>query len=176
MAAAADGTQNASFSPHAGSALWLRAAIPPFRPRLIANTHMHSPRFQGKTALVTGANSGIGKATAQRLFQEGCRVALLGRDTDELAEAAREIDPEGSRTRVLDADITDLARMNEVVESLPQEWFPLDVVVANAGTNGVWAAFEKLKLEDWKTTIEINLTGTFITLKAAYPHLNRQGS
>jgi NAD(P)-dependent dehydrogenase (short-subunit alcohol dehydrogenase family) len=154
----------------------LRAVRPSPHLALAAPTRMHSQRFQGKTALVTGANSGIGKASAQRLFQEGCRVALLARDAEELAQVARELDPEGTRTRVLDADITDPGRMREVIEGLPQDWLPLDAVVANAGTNGVWAAFDKLKLEDWKNTIEVNLTGTFITLQVAYPHMNRKGS
>jgi NAD(P)-dependent dehydrogenase (short-subunit alcohol dehydrogenase family) len=131
--------------------------------------------LEGKVALVTGGGSGIGLATAQRLVHEGCRVAILGRDGEELEQAARKIDPEGDRVMVLVADITDEKRMMEVIESLPSDWRPLDIVVANAGTNGVWAAFDKLKVADFRSAIDINLTGTFITLKAAHLHFNPNG-
>jgi NAD(P)-dependent dehydrogenase (short-subunit alcohol dehydrogenase family) len=129
----------------------------------------------GKVALVTGGGSGIGLATAQRLVREGCRVAMLGRDGEELEKAARQIDPEGKMARALVADITDEHRMREVVEQLPSDWRPLDIVVANAGSNGVWAAFDKLKVEDFRSTIDVNLNGTFITLKSAHPHFNPNG-
>ncbi len=136
---------------------------------------MTRQRFQEQVALVTGANSGIGLATAARLVREGCRVAMLGRDREELAQAARRLDSDGTRTMILVSDITDEARMRAVVEELPESWRPLDIVVANAGSNGVWAAFDKLKVDDFRSTIDVNLTGTFITLKVAHPHLNPQG-
>lgn len=128
----------------------------------------------GKVALVTGANSGIGLAATERLVHEGCRVAMLGRDRQELEEAARQLDPDGTKTTILVSDITDEGQMRQVVDGLPNDWRPLDIVVANAGSNGVWAAFDELKVEDFRSTIEVNLTGTFITLKVAHPHLNPQ--
>lgn len=131
--------------------------------------------LEGKIALVTGGGSGIGLAAAKRLAREGCRVAILGRDGEDLEAAAREIDPEGKRVKVLAADITDEGRMREVMDGLPADWRPLDVVVANAGSNGVWAAFDKLKVEDFRATIDVNLNGTFITLKAAHSHFNPKG-
>jgi NAD(P)-dependent dehydrogenase (short-subunit alcohol dehydrogenase family) len=78
-------------------------------------------------------------------------------------------------TIVLVADITDETLMRKVIDGLPSDWRPLDIVVANAGSNGVWAAFDKLKVADFRSTIDVNLTGTFITLKAAHPHFNPKG-
>lgn len=128
--------------------------------------------LEGKIALVTGAGSGIGAATAKRFAEAGARVALVGRTRDELEEVARAI---GERARVAVADVADDAAIQRAADETAQAWGRLDVVVANAGVNGVWAPIEELAAEEFESTLRINLLGTFLTIKHAVPHLKRQG-
>lgn len=136
--------------------------------------------FSGKTALVTGGSSGIGKATALLLARAGARVAILGRDEKELESAAREISA-GSGTDVrhevltLAGDVSDAAVMEDALRSAGEAFGTLDIVVANAGTNGVWAPLDQLTAEEWDTTMNVNLRGTFLTVKHALPYLRKRG-
>ncbi|OAO89071.1 hypothetical protein AXX17_ATUG04820, partial [Arabidopsis thaliana] len=135
----------------------------------------HSKSLSGKVALVTGAASGIGLASARRLAAEGAKVALLGRGGDELSQAAQQIIAEGGDAIALEADISVEADMKRAYADLLDRWGQLDIVVANAGVNGVLLPIEKMGLDDWEQTIGINLTGTFLTVKHAIEPLKRQG-
>jgi NAD(P)-dependent dehydrogenase (short-subunit alcohol dehydrogenase family) len=128
-----------------------------------------------KVALVTGAGSGIGAATAKRLAKAGAKIALLGRDETELEKTANELREAGSEALVLVADISDEAVLQQCYQKVTRQWGRLDSVFANAGINGVWAPLEELSLGDWNQTININLTGTFLTVKYALPALKKQG-
>jgi NAD(P)-dependent dehydrogenase (short-subunit alcohol dehydrogenase family) len=131
---------------------------------------------QGKVALVTGAGSGIGRATALLLARQGARVACLSRSPEEIEAVAAEIEREAKgHALAVTADISDEAEMKKAVDEVVSRWGRLDIVLANAGVNGVWAPIEDLKPEEWEQTIGINLTGTFLTLRAAAPHLKRRG-
>lgn len=130
---------------------------------------------RGKVALVTGGASGLGKAAAQRLAREGAKVAVLGRSDDENRQVADAINAAGGEAIPVNADISDPAVMQRAVEQVVGRWGRLDIVFANAGINGVWAPLEDLTPEDWQKTININLNGTFYTLKYAAPHLKKQG-
>jgi NAD(P)-dependent dehydrogenase (short-subunit alcohol dehydrogenase family) len=132
-------------------------------------------KLAGKVALVTGAGSGIGKAAALLMAREGARVAVLGRTEAELRETVAAIEAEGGEGLALPADVSDPKLMHDAVEAVIQRWGRLDVVFANAGVNGVWAPLEELEPEEWSRTIAINLTGTFLTLKYAAPHLKKEG-
>jgi NAD(P)-dependent dehydrogenase (short-subunit alcohol dehydrogenase family) len=125
-----------------------------------------------KVALVTGAGSGIGAAAARRFAQAGARVALVGRTRDDLDAVAAEI---GDRARVAVADVADDAAMRRAVDETAAAWGRLDVVVANAGVNGVWAPIEELAVEEFEATLHTNLVGTFVTIKRAVPHLKARG-
>lgn len=129
----------------------------------------------GKVALVTGAGSGIGRATALRLARDGAGVVALGHSQDDADEVADEIRAAGGSALPLAADVADASAVREVVERVERELGRLDVVVANAGVNGVWAPLEELEPEEWESTIATNLTGTFLTVKLALPLLLRQG-
>lgn len=133
----------------------------------------HTNNLQGKVALVTGAGSGIGAVAAKKLAGEGARVALLSRSREELTDLAREIGEDAAL--VLPADISQEGEIRKAYETILQTWGRLDIVFANAGINGVWAPLEELTLSDWQKTIDINLTGTFLTVKYAVPHLKKQG-
>jgi NAD(P)-dependent dehydrogenase (short-subunit alcohol dehydrogenase family) len=128
-----------------------------------------------KVALVTGGGSGLGAASALALARAGARVAVLGRDRDELDRVAGEIERVGSEALSLVADISDMESMLKATSRIIEHWGRLDIVFANAGINGVWAPIEQLTAEDWRQTIDINLSGTFYTIKAAVPHLKKQG-
>jgi NAD(P)-dependent dehydrogenase (short-subunit alcohol dehydrogenase family) len=132
-------------------------------------------QLEGRVALITGAGSGIGRAAAKRLAQEGCKIGGLGHTEDELEEAMEEIRSEGGEAMSLVADISEAEDMQEAVNKIVSKWGRLDIVFANAGINGVWAPVEDLKPEEWRETLDINLTGTFLTIKYAVPHLKKRG-
>jgi NAD(P)-dependent dehydrogenase (short-subunit alcohol dehydrogenase family) len=128
-----------------------------------------------RVALVTGAGSGIGQASARLLAREGARVALIGRTESELEETLGQIESAGGTALAVEADVARPEAVERAVRRVGDAWGRLDVVVANAGVNGVWAPIEELKPEEWDETLAINLTGSFLTLKYAVPLLKRRG-
>jgi NAD(P)-dependent dehydrogenase (short-subunit alcohol dehydrogenase family) len=129
-------------------------------------------QLEGRVALVTGAGSGIGEAGARLLAHEGARVALVGRTDKELEQVAAGI---GDAAMPVVADISRADQMERAVGRVVERWARLDIVFANAGVNGVWAPIEELDPEEFRRTLDINLTGTFLTIKSAVPHLKRRG-
>src|SRR5690242_12237953 len=115
-------------------------------------------------ALVTGAGSGIGKATAFALAEAGYAVGVLGDDLEDVIPVANELKQLGSVATALCADISVEGEMRKAVEHLVSNLGRLDVVVANAGINGVWAPIDDLKPEEWDRTIAVNLRGTYLTI------------
>jgi NAD(P)-dependent dehydrogenase (short-subunit alcohol dehydrogenase family) len=132
-------------------------------------------RLTGQVALVTGAGSGIGRAAALLLAQEGARVAALDIVEASARQTADEIARAGGEAMALVADISDAGQIRAAIERLVKRWSRLTIVVANAGINGVWATIEELEPEDWDHTMDVNARGTFLTLKYAVPYLKRQG-
>lgn len=132
-------------------------------------------QLKEKVALITGAGSGIGKATTCLLAQEGAKIGVLGRTESELKEVVESIQNQGGEAISLIADISIAEQMQNAVEKTVDQWGRLDIVFANAGINGVWAPIEELKPEEWEKTIRVNLNGTFFTVKYAVPHLKKQG-
>lgn len=118
-------------------------------------------RFSGKVALVTGGRSGIGRAIALRLREEGARVFTAQRGSDAEFEA-------------IAADFTDPAGAGAVVEAVAARAGRLDVLVNNAGTMQE-ARAEDMTLADWERTLTINLTTPFMLIRAALPHLRATG-
>lgn len=129
-------------------------------------------QLSGKVALITGAGSGIGKATALLMAQSGAKIGALGRTEDEIQQTVDELQGEAIP---LIADISQPEQMQQAVQKLVDQWGRLDIVFANAGINGVWASLEDLAPEEWDKTINVNLKGTFLTVKYAVPYLKKQG-
>jgi len=131
--------------------------------------------FAGKVALVTGAGSGIGKATAEAFARHGASVGVLSRTEEEVDAVVRDIRGQGGDAIALVADIADEAAMRAAVDRLVGAFGALDIVIANAGINGVWAPIDDLEPAEWDETITVNLRGTYLTLHLTVPHLKAAG-
>lgn len=131
--------------------------------------------LKDRTALVTGAGSGIGRATALALARKGARVALLSRTEEEIPDAAKEIESSGGQAIAIRADVSSDKEMREACERVRTQWGHLDIVFANAGVNGVWAPVTDLTVEEWDQTFAINMRGTFLTVKYAVPLMKERG-
>lgn len=131
--------------------------------------------LEGKVAVVTGGGSGIGEATAKLFAREGARVAICGRTKKKLDATVRESGADGERIVAIQADVSQLEDVQRLFQEVDERWGRLDILFAHAGVNGVWAPIEKLEPEEWRSTVDINLTGTFYTVKYAVPLLKRQG-
>jgi len=126
-------------------------------------------RLEGRSALVTGAGTGIGAAAARRLAAEGARVTLMGRRREPLDRVAEEL-PEDARA-VVPGDVTDEASVREAVErAVELGGSRLDVVVNNAGIGGAGSIAE-IELSVWRKVLDANLHGTFLVMRAALEHL-----
>ncbi|GAA3775069.1 SDR family NAD(P)-dependent oxidoreductase [Streptomyces coacervatus] len=132
-------------------------------------------RLEGTVALVTGASSGIGRATALELAREGASVALVGRREDRLSDLAAEISKGGEQALVVPADITTPQAAAEAVERTVEGLGRLDTLVNNAGLMLLGPA-PGADLEDWRRMIDINLMGLMYTAHAAVPHLVKAAS
>lgn len=125
-----------------------------------------SGRLDGTTVIVTGASSGIGEATARALAAEGATVALLARRRERLEALATEL-PKAS---VHPVDVTDDDALHAAVAAVVEQHGGLDVLVNNAGF-GSWGPAAESDVADWRTMIDVNLTGVLSTTHAALPHL-----
>lgn len=132
-------------------------------------------QLSDQVAFVTGAGSGLGKAAAIKLAREGVKVALLSRTNKQIGEVAEAINTTGGEAITVQADVSNVEQMQKAIAKVIDTWGRLDIVVANAGINGVWTSLEELTPEEWDTTLDINLKGTFLTVKYALPYLKKQG-
>src|SRR5687767_7055510 len=132
-------------------------------------------QLKGRVAFVTGAGSGIGKAAARLLASEGARVAALDVDHKDVERTTKQIESAGGEAMPIAADVSQPSEMEKAVASIVEKWGRIDIVFANAGINGVWAPLEELQPDEWDKTLEINLKGTFLTVKYAVPHLKKRG-
>jgi NAD(P)-dependent dehydrogenase (short-subunit alcohol dehydrogenase family) len=131
--------------------------------------------FNQQVAFITGGSSGIGAATAAAFAREGARVVILGTDSERVDEQVQAIQSSGGEAMPIVADVSDAAAMKNAVDAVIARWGRIDVVFANAGINGVWAPIEDIQPDEWDETINVNLRGTYLTIKYAVPHLKRGG-
>lgn len=129
--------------------------------------------LQGKVALVTGASSGIGEATAIALARAGARVAIAARRRDRLDGVAGRIADLRSESLVLEADVAQPEQAETIVARTVDRWGQLDVLVNNAGLMAL-SPIDRARVEDWKRMLDLNLLGLMVATRAALPHMRRQ--
>lgn len=131
--------------------------------------------LHGKVALITGAGSGIGAATARTMAAEGADLVLIDRNAGAVATIAGEIQANGGKALDIALDIADEAQMRAAFERVGSEHGHLDIVFANAGINGTWAPVDDLTYAEWNETQRVNLGGTFLTAHFAVPLMKAAG-
>jgi NADP-dependent 3-hydroxy acid dehydrogenase YdfG len=124
----------------------------------------------GRVAVVTGASSGIGEATAERLAALGARVAVAARRTERLDALAGRIRAAGGTALVLPLDVTDRAAVAAAAARVYDEFGPADLVFNNAGVQLI-SPIEEVRAEDWQRQIDLNVTGVMNVIGAFVPHL-----
>jgi NAD(P)-dependent dehydrogenase (short-subunit alcohol dehydrogenase family) len=129
-------------------------------------------RLEGRVALVTGAASGIGKATAERLAQEGAAVVVTDIQVEAGEATVKEIAAAGGRAVFVKHDVTSEAEWEAACARAVEEFGSLDILVNNAGMGDI-APIEETSLADWHRTIAIDQTGVFLGMKIAADHLKR---
>jgi meso-butanediol dehydrogenase / (S,S)-butanediol dehydrogenase / diacetyl reductase len=132
------------------------------------------PRLAGKTALITGAGTGIGRAIALAMAREGARIALAARRREPLESVAAEIVAAGGASLAVDCDVTNRASVEAALATAVKRFGTVNVVVNNAGA-AVVADAEKTSDDDWARILDVNLTGTFLMSRAALPELRKAG-
>lgn len=127
----------------------------------------------GKTAIVTGASSGIGEATARLLAERGCNVVLAARRGDRLESLASELG--GERILAVTTDVTDPSACVALAEQTVERFGTIDTLVNNAGL-GVYASIAEGDPEDWRKMFDVNVLGVLYATRAAVRQMLRQGS
>ena len=127
----------------------------------------------GKVAVVTGAGSGIGRASALALLAHGYKVALAGRKLDALQETVRQAGDHRANALPVATNVADPASVAALFDAAVKAFGRVDVLFNNAGT-GVGASFEDLTIEQWRGAIDVNLTGSFICAQAAFRQMKAQ--
>ncbi|PCI37268.1 MAG: short chain dehydrogenase [Elusimicrobia bacterium] len=129
--------------------------------------------LKDKTVLVTGASSGIGRATALAFAKRGCRVALAARRTDKLAALAENLKGKGVQTLVIACDVKDRAQAKNAVEAVIKEWGQLHILINNAGISDLHY-FNEADLDRIEDIFQTNLLGTVYTCHAALTHMREK--
>jgi NAD(P)-dependent dehydrogenase (short-subunit alcohol dehydrogenase family) len=129
----------------------------------------------GKTALITGAAAGIGKACAHMFARQGARLALVDQREEDLRDVCREIQAQGGQAVAIEADVTRVTDLDNTFQVIAEVYGGLDILVNNAG-GGLPTNFWVLSLEEWNQIIGLNLTAVFaISQRAAALFRNREG-
>jgi uncharacterized oxidoreductase len=125
-----------------------------------------------QSILITGAGSGIGRATAIALARKGARLTLFGRRQEPLEETARLVQEAGGEARVVTGDVADVSAGERAIQTATEQYGGLDVLINNAG-NVRAGRLETIELTDIQAQIEVNLTGPILLTRAALPSLRR---
>lgn len=143
---------------------------------LSISTHAESSqkRFHDKVVIVTGASKGIGKSIAESYAKEAAQVLLVARNKEALVEVQRTIVESGGRAECFEGDVSSSEAMDRMVRSALQAFGKVDILCHNAGVYP-HKRLEEMTLADWNHVIDVNLTGTFLAVKACLPVMKAQG-
>ena len=134
-----------------------------------------SNNIEGKVVVITGASSGLGEATARHLSAQGATVVLGARRADRIDALAKELAQHGGKALAVPTDVTDHAQVKRLVDAAVETYGRVDVLINNAGLMP-HSPLERVKIEDWDRTIDVNLKGVLYGIGAALPHMQRQKS
>ncbi|WP_299180393.1 SDR family NAD(P)-dependent oxidoreductase, partial [uncultured Chryseobacterium sp.] len=138
---------------------------------------MGNLKLQGKSALITGAGSGIGKATALLFAKEGADIAIIYYDDDEEAEKTqKEIQALGRKCILFSGDINDYEFCEQTTEKVISEFGKIDILINNAGTQFPSDNIENLEEKNIRKTFNSNIVGMILLTKVVFPHLKEGGS
>ena len=135
---------------------------------------MNRQRLDGRVAIITGATGGIGEATAKLFLQLGAKVMLVARSTDKLAATLARLEPLGEVAGSL-SEATDEAAFSAAVAATLDRFGGLDILIANAGTEGVVKPVELLSVEEFEDTMRTNVTGVWLSIKHCVEPLKARG-
>jgi NAD(P)-dependent dehydrogenase (short-subunit alcohol dehydrogenase family) len=127
-----------------------------------------------KVAVVTGAGTGIGKCAALALLRDGYYVALAGRRTEPLEMTMKEAGPFGSQALVVPTDVSDPASVRALFSKTKERWGRLDLLFNNAGMGAPSVLLEDLTYNQWKSVVDVNLTGAFLCTQEAFKLMKSQ--
>lgn len=131
-------------------------------------------KLAGRTAVITGASKGLGRAIALALGGAGARLALVSRDETKLAAVAGEVRTLGAEVEVFVADVTDEAQVQRLADAVRARFGPVQILINNAGVN-VRKSMTDFTLPEWRTVLDTNLTGAFLVARAFVPGMKGQG-
>ncbi|MGF6756024.1 SDR family oxidoreductase [Paraburkholderia sp. GAS42] len=135
---------------------------------------MSTDTKQGKVALITGAGSGIGRATAERLLERGYRVVLASRRQAPLDDIAAAAAQRGEDALAVACDVTDEASVAALFDAIHARYGRLDVLFNNAGRNAPPVDIDEISIDDWRSVVDTNLTGAFLCTRAAFGMMKTQ--
>ena len=131
--------------------------------------------LKGKTALITGGNGGIGLGIAEGFAESGANLAIAARNTEKTQEVVTKFNGKNTPTIGIEVDVSDLASVENMVADTLKAYGSIDILVNNAGI-GIRNLPQEYDIEDWNKVIDINLTGAFLSSKAVYPSMKKQGA
>lgn len=131
--------------------------------------------LMNNVAVITGAASGIGRASAISLASLGVKVSLLDLEINQLMEVQEEISDAGGEAIIFETNVSDPISLKNAIGQTVQRWKKIDIALVNAGINGRVAPIETLTPLDWDTTIETNLKSTFLTVRYCIPYMKENG-
>ncbi len=128
-----------------------------------------------KVIVITGGSSGIGEGIAKFTAACGAKVAIVARDDEEMQSTVDAITADGGDAMWAAADVTNSDEVRAAVAKIAKHYRHIDGLVANAGINGTWAPIDEMTPDQWRKTIDVNLTGTYLSIHHTVPHIRERG-
>ena len=132
-----------------------------------------SQNIEGKVVVITGASSGLGEATARHLSAQGASVVLGARRVERIQALADELNRSGGKALAIPTDVTHVDEVKHLVDAAVQTYGRIDVIINNAGLMP-HSPLERLKIDDWNRTIDVNIKGMLYGIAAALPYMKQQ--